>query len=120
MLTYVASTFIFTGDLPRLLTFYRDVLHLPVLYQTDQYVLLGPGNGSMLGLMAHSQIRGRTREPQRFMIDFFCNDVYGTVVQLEQIGIRFLETPAEEATSPTATFEDPDGNLLRLINYSLS
>lgn len=119
MLSYVDSVFLFTDNLPRLLAFYRDTLELPVLYETDRYSLVGQGSGSMIGIQAHTQIHGQAREPQRMMIDFFCEDVFATVTRLRQRGVRFIEEPLDVGGATTATFVDPDGNYLRLINYTV-
>ncbi len=119
MLSYVDSTFIFTDNLPRLLTFYRDTLGLPVLHQAPTYALLGFGSGSMLGLGTHSQIRGPAHEPQRFMINFYCEDVQSAAGELTRRGVKFLIEPYEEEGSTIAAFADPDGNRLQLINYTL-
>ncbi len=119
MLSHVDSTILFTENLPRMLEFYRDVLELPVLFQTGEYALLGLGSGSMIGLAASSQVHGQAREPQRMMINFFCQDVHTTAQELEQRGVRFVQAPYDQDSSTVATFVDPDGNMLQLITYAV-
>ncbi len=120
MISHVDSTLILTDNLPRLLKFYRDTLELLVLHESPRHVLLGHGSGAMIGLAQSRRVRGPSRDPHRFIISFFCEDVYGTAFELERRGVKFSEQPYDDGDSTVATFVDPDGNILRLINYTVS
>lgn len=74
----------------------------------------------MIGLAQSQRIHGPAREPQRFMVSFFCEDVYGTAFELERRGVEFTEEPYNDGGATVAMFTDPDGNILRIINYSVS
>ncbi|HEY6042859.1 MAG TPA: VOC family protein [Anaerolineae bacterium] len=120
MISHIDSTLILTDNLPRLVKFYRDTLELAVLHENPRHVLLGHGSGAMIGLAQSQRIKGRTREPYRFMVSFFCEDVYGTAFELERRGVEFSEEPYDDGDATVATFTDPDGNILRIINYPVS
>jgi len=61
MITGLRGATIWSEDLNRLLSFYRDVLRLPVTIETPGFVVLGPREGPSLALGTHSEVHGRRR-----------------------------------------------------------
>lgn len=58
MISGVHSVIIFTGNMERMLPFYRDVLGLDAEMESDEFAVLA---GGKLGLGAHSEVSGRSK-----------------------------------------------------------
>jgi catechol 2,3-dioxygenase-like lactoylglutathione lyase family enzyme len=58
---------IWSANLNKLLSFYRDVLGLPVAIETPGFVVLGR-DAPTLALGTHSLVRGRNADPARHMV----------------------------------------------------
>ncbi len=73
-------------------------------------------DGFRLTIGIHDGIRGRTADPLRIMINFSVPDIHARVADLEHAGVQVLRRPEQEAWGGwIATFEDPDGNVLQLL-----
>jgi predicted enzyme related to lactoylglutathione lyase len=106
-----------TSDQPeRLSAFYRDVVQLPKAEgMGDNSYMAG---GAVIGIDSHSEIKGRAREPQRILIDFFVDDLKSEQSRLEGSGVKFIRTAGKEYWGGViSTFHDPDGNICQLIEY---
>ena len=115
MLTGLHSVLIWSEDVNRLLPFYRDVLGLKPLIATEEFAVfpLSPGVGLRIG--THSEVRGRARDPNRVMVNFRVEDCQAEYEQLSQQGVEFTRAPTRDAIHIVATFDDPDGNVLQLL-----
>ena len=97
----------------RMVAFYEDVLQLPPEEMGHGSFKAG---GAALIIDGHSEIKGRTKEPQRVLINFFVNDLAAEKSRLESAGVRFVREPGREYWGGLiTTFLDPDGNYLQLI-----
>ena len=103
-----------------LFRFYRDTLGLPEVFDS------GPGEGlpggavrvggAVLVIEGHSETQGAAMEPQRHFMDFHVRDVYSEQARLQTQGVRFIRPAEREAWGGIiATFLDPDGNFLQLV-----
>ena len=114
MLSRIHSVLIWSEDPNRLVPFYRDVLGLKVEMEGEFAVFSLDGAGLAIG--KHSDVRGRSRDPNRVMIDFQVADCQAEYDRLRQRGVEFVRPPSKEGDGLTiATFLDPDGNVLQLF-----
>jgi predicted enzyme related to lactoylglutathione lyase len=65
---------------------------------------------------AHSKTAGQAREPQRHMLDLHVDDVLAEQSRLQDLGVHFIRMAEREAFGGlVATFLDPDGNYVQLV-----
>ncbi len=112
---------ILTSDQPEtLLSFYRDILGLPEVFDS------GPGEGlaggavqlnqSSLVIEEHSETTGKAKEPQRHFLDLHVDNAAEEQQRLQDQGVEFLrEAEQEDWGGVIATFLDPDGNYVQLV-----
>jgi predicted enzyme related to lactoylglutathione lyase len=100
----------------RLEHFYREVIGLPRQEEMgDHAYVLG---GATLFLDGHSATTGPAREPQRYLLDLFVDDLRNEQQRLEAQGVRFIRREGKEYWGGIiSTFLDPDGNYVQLIEY---
>jgi lactoylglutathione lyase len=100
-----------TSDLPRALTFYRDLLGATVSYQfppagAPDYVGLHLGT-SHFGIGAD----GRDHPPGRFALWVYADDCDAAVAALRMAGVPVTQEPADQPWGERmAIVTDPDGN----------
>jgi len=114
MLTGIHSVLIWTEDVSRLLPFYRDILGLKPQMESEEfavYLLNGPG----LVIGKHSEVQGPSRDPNRVMVNFAVDDCQTEYERLSEQGVEFIRPPTKDAIHIIATFRDPDGNTLQLM-----
>ena len=115
MIDGLAGVIVWTDDLERLLAFYRDVLGLTPHSVRPHFVSFSWGD-VRLGLGTHSQVAGRTAEPRRIMINLGVDDIHAECERLRQMGVVLEREPEQEHWGGwVATFPDPDGNTLQLL-----
>ena len=107
----LSSVIIATSDKARLCTFYHEVLGVPFNAQGKL-----ESAGIVLHPALHSGVQGPPAEPYRVMLTFAVEDIQATAAELRAKGVSFCRAPAQEAWGGwLATFLDPDGNYLQLI-----
>lgn len=104
-------------DPKRMLEFYRDVVQLPVAEGMGDHALrLGPSG--VLFLVDHSEVRGRTPNAARMILDLHVGDLDAQQARLEAAGVTFLRSKGVEYWGGViSTFEDPDGNRIQMIEF---
>lgn len=100
--------------------FYIGALDLEPRSERDSFVSFGWGasdaRAPRLTITVHSQVDGRTRDPLRVMINLEVRDIASVHARLVERGVRFVRPPEREHFGGwVATFEDPDGNLVQLL-----
>jgi predicted enzyme related to lactoylglutathione lyase len=111
---------IWSEDLNNLLPFYRDVVGLPVGMETPGFVVMGDPNAPAVALGTHSEVRGRASDPERHITGFETDDLDAEFTRLKGQGVEFIEEPSAQGDGAVrvATFKDPEGNLLQLLQFS--
>lgn len=120
MIKKFAGASIWSEDLNNLLPFYRDVLGLKVVHQSEGFVVLGEENSesATLGLGTHSEVHGSNSDPARHMVGLESDDLAADWQQLKEAGVEFIENPTEYGGDMSiATLKDPEGNLVQLWQY---
>jgi len=116
MIEGVHSTFIWTEDLPGLLSFYRDTFGLETDMEAEGFVMFKAASGAQLGLGVHSEVKGKSHEP-RVMVNFTVDDCQAEYQRLKAKGVKFIKEPEADPNDGfvLATLVDPDGNTLQLF-----
>lgn len=102
----------------RLLPFYRDVLGLTVSVDTPEFVVFGNPQGPAVTLGTHSDVKGNNSDPARHMVGLATDDVAGDFERLKSKGVQFLGDPKKFDNVTVATFTDPEGNYVQLIQFA--
>ena len=112
---------IWSEDLNNLLPFYRDVVGLTPGLEAPGFVILGDPAGPSLALGTHSEVHGSSRDPARHMVGLETDDIEGETSRLKSQGVEFIEEPTDAGGNGgvrVATFKDPEGNLVQLLQFS--
>jgi predicted enzyme related to lactoylglutathione lyase len=117
MITGLRGATIWSENLNNLLPFYRDVLGLPVIEDTPGFAVLGQRLAPALALGTHSEVKGRNADPARHMVGLTTDDITRDWERLKGAGVEFIEDPKDYGTVWVATFKDPEGNLLQLLQF---
>jgi predicted enzyme related to lactoylglutathione lyase len=68
-----------------------------------------------LSIGEHSEVKERSQEPQRVILNFETKDVKAESERLEAAGATVVKEPYELQGMWIATFADPDGNYFQLM-----
>lgn len=120
MIKKFAGASIWSEDLQNLLPFYRDVLGLKVVHESEGFVVLGEGqsDSATLGLGTHSEVHGHNTDPARHMVGLESDNLTEDWQRLKQAGVEFIEEPTDYGDDMSiATMKDPEGNLVQLWQY---
>jgi predicted enzyme related to lactoylglutathione lyase len=99
-------------------TFYADILALPVRSRHVGFVNF-VWNDFRLTIHVHSDVHGSAVDPNRMMINFSVSDIAATYRRLVDEGVAFTRHPEQESWGGwIATFADPDGNTLQLLQLA--
>ncbi len=115
MITRLRVSSIWSQDLHNLLPFYRDVLGLSVGLEAPGFVVLGDPGGPAVALGTHGEVRGRATDPARHIVGLETDDITKDWRRLKDASVEFVEDPKDYGTVWVATFKEPDGNLLQLL-----
>jgi predicted enzyme related to lactoylglutathione lyase len=100
---------------PAMARFYRDTLGLTPRSAKPDFINFD-WSGVRLSIGVHSAVGGPSREPARIMINLTVTDIHAVHARLSHAGVVFTRPPArEEWGGWVATFADPDGNVLQLM-----
>jgi predicted enzyme related to lactoylglutathione lyase len=104
-------------DMDRAVAFYRDVLGLPLLRQDGpSWAELDAGD---VRLALHGVLEDHPVEPGGATAVFRVDDLDAARARLEERGVPFEERVGEvESFARFATFLDPDGNRVQIIEYA--
>lgn len=116
MIRGLAGVVLWTDQLDAMVAFYRDVLRLPLHSHHGDFVAFEVAPGQRLSVGRHSRVRGPATDPYRIMVHLDTNDIHADCARLEAAGVAFLRRPEQEHWGGwVATFHDPDGNILQLL-----
>ena len=115
MITGVVGVTLWTSDLDRMFRFYNDVLGLPLHSRHDDFIAFELGDVRFnIGL--HDHVEGPSKDAFRFMPHLGVDDIHSEAQRLQDMGVEFIRQPEQESWGGwVATFKDPDGNILQLL-----
>ncbi|SRR5579875_1451212 len=107
----LGSIIIATADPARLKAFYHEVVGIPVNAQGRLV-----SGGLIIHPAYHSEVKEAPTEPYRAMLTFDTTDIHAAAARLKARGVVFVREPEREHWGGwVATFLDPDGNYLQLL-----
>ncbi|NNC75028.1 MAG: hypothetical protein HKN93_05895 [Acidimicrobiia bacterium] len=96
-------------------SFYRDTLGLNPRSDREGFINFEWGD-FRLTISCHSQVEGRASDPLRVMVNLATEDIHADHSRLLERGVAFSRPPEQEPWGGwIATFNDPDGNTLQLL-----
>jgi len=97
--------------------FYEKVLGKPADMADGENGFFGwnVGNG-YIGVLEHSEMGGKTKDPGRVMINFETAQVKEEFERIKAIGATVVREPYEMGNGWIATLADPDGNYFQLMS----
>jgi predicted enzyme related to lactoylglutathione lyase len=105
-----------TADMGRAVSFYRDVLGLRLVRQdADSWAQFDAG-GMMFAL--HGAVDGRPVRPGGGTAVFAVDDLDQARTTLVDRGVRFGHQGEVQGYARFASFDDPDGNTVQIIEYA--
>ncbi len=106
---------VWTDDLESLVGFYGDTLGLTLRGRHNGWANFAFGE-LRLNLGVHDLVQGQAKDPYRVMLSFRVDDIEAEYTRLSAQGVRFIRVPEKESWGGmVATFLDPDGNVLQLL-----
>jgi predicted enzyme related to lactoylglutathione lyase len=95
--------------------FYRDRLGLTPRTSKSDFINFDWG-GVRLSVSVHDRVRGASRDPFRIMVNLAVDDIRAVHARLAGAGVGFTRPPeTEDWGGQVASFLDPDGNLIQLM-----
>ena len=95
--------------------FYRDTLGLTPRSAKGDFINFDWA-GVRLSVGVHDRVHGPSRDPLRVMIHLAVSDIRAVHARLSRAGVVFTREPEREDWGGwVATFADPDGNTLQLM-----
>ena len=115
MITGVVGVTLWTDNLEEMFRFYHDTLRLPLHSKHEDFIAFELGQ-VRLNLGLHDRVHGASQDPYRVMVHLGVSDIHQTYQHLCQEGVRFIRPPEREHWGGwIATLQDPDGNILQLL-----
>lgn len=119
MVDNIAGVIIWTQNLKRMINFYEDTLKLKPFSKRSGFIAFKFGD-IRLNIGLHSKVKGKSNEPYRIMVNLTTHDIQNDYHSLSQQGVQFIRMPEQEHWGGwVATFFDPDGNILQLLQPSV-
>jgi predicted enzyme related to lactoylglutathione lyase len=107
---------LFVEDLETCVSFYKDVLGLPLFRKRNDTAHFDAGNGVLFELMSGGKASLATKGPdqQPVVLGLRVDDLENAIVELKQKGVFFIGEPGEYKGTYWAQFSDPEGNRLEI------
>jgi catechol 2,3-dioxygenase-like lactoylglutathione lyase family enzyme len=116
VVTQLDHVYYWVSDMERAVRFYREVLGLSLTNQEgDNWVVFDAG-GRQFSL--HRQVEGHPTTPGGATAVFSVEDLDRARSVLSDRGVRFGHEGDVAGYARFASFEDPDGNTVQLIEYA--
>jgi catechol 2,3-dioxygenase-like lactoylglutathione lyase family enzyme len=95
--------------------FYRDRLGLTPRTSKPDFINFDWG-GVRLSVSVHDRVTGGSQDPFRIMVNLAVDDIRAVHARLAGAGVVFTRPPeTEDWGGQVASFLDPDGNLIQLM-----
>ncbi len=98
--------------------FYRDIVGLQPRSDREGFINFEWGE-MRLTVARHSELHGSSRDPKRIMVNLNTDRIQEVYRRLSAAGVQFSRLPEREPWGGwIATFSDPDGNTIQLMQVS--
>lgn len=106
-----------TRDPKAMARFYGIVFGRPAdLNEGDQWFTWHTSDKMSLSFGPHSEVTGKAKEPQRFILNMETAEVQKEFARLKKAGATVIKEPYEMGGAWIATLADPDGNYFQLVS----
>jgi len=111
------SVMLGTNQPVEVVAFYEKVFGKPADMVDQENGFWGWQLGSgFLGILKHSEMGGKTKDPGRVMVNYETPDVKAEFERIKSLGGTAIHEPYEMGNGFIATLADPDGNYFQLMN----
>ncbi|MAX11810.1 MAG: hypothetical protein CL710_05995 [Chloroflexi bacterium] len=110
----LAGVIIWTQNFDEMINFYKEVLDLKPKSLRKNFVNFEWHN-LKLSISVHEKVIDTAKDPFRIMINLESDDIFSIYDDLLAKGVEFIREPEDESWGFVASFYDPDGNILQLI-----
>ena len=110
----LAGVIIWTQNFDEMINFYKEVLGLKPKSLRKNFVNFEWHN-LKLSISVHEKVIDTAKDPFRIMINLESDDIFSIYNDLSTKGVQFIREPEDESWGFVASFYDPDGNILQLI-----
>ena len=116
MFTKFSGIILWTEKISNLQKFYEDLLGFAAHYVNEKFISFR-WNDFKFSIGEHSNITNQiNQDPYRFMINFDVNEIDEIIKNLKVKNVEVLRNPEKEHWGGfVATFKDPDGNIIQLL-----
>ncbi len=112
----LGGVIMWTDRIEAMTAFYRDALALPVHSVRPHFVAFDLPGGARLSVGLHSEVRGPAKESVRVTVNLTVRDIASWHARLAARGVTVVRPPeVEHWGGQVASYRDPDGNLIQLL-----
>jgi len=108
------SVIIFSEDPKSLANFYEKVFDKKPDMDEGGFKGFVVGT-TFMTIGKHDKVKGKSKNPERIMLNFETTDVKGEFARIEKLGTKVIAEPYKMGEAWIATLADPDGNYFQLI-----
>ena len=106
----VGAVIVLVSDMDTSISFYRDVLELPVKTISNDWTEFF-SSGTVIAL---HPAKSTVRPSSSLLIGFMVSDMEAVANKLKNKNVKFFKEPKEESFGKHAIIEDPDGHLISI------
>jgi len=115
MIESVIGITLWTNNLENMFYFYHRILEFPIHSKKNDFIAFQLGD-IRFNIGNHGQITGSNKDPYRMMPHFEVADIHKVHERLSNLGVFFIRRPEKEHWGGwIATFQDPDDNILQML-----
>ena len=122
MIRAIESLMLFSQNAKNLAKFYREVVGLKQTMEAEMgekgenYFGFKIGKGPELGVMDHSKIKGKNKNPERIIFNLEVDDIKKEAKRLTGAKVKKIQNVYHvEGYGYIATFADVDGNFFQIV-----
>jgi predicted enzyme related to lactoylglutathione lyase len=118
VITGLVGVTIWTQDLDGMFHFYGETLRMPLHSRHDDFIAFQLGENLRFNIGLHNGVAGSSQDPYRIMAHLGVEDIHSEYRRLSEGGVEFIRVPQQEHWGGwIATFKDPDGNILQMLQF---
>ncbi len=105
----------------KLAAFYKDKVGVKFQFEgemgdSDNIFSASFKGSSDFTVLDHSKVKGKNKEPERYMVNFEVDDIEKEFKRVKKAGVKVVAPIYHiQDYGYIATFEDPDGNYFQLV-----
>jgi len=118
----IDAILLYSQDADKLADFYKDKVGLDVTVmgeygeEKEKVYTVKAGESKQMAILHHSKVKGKNKEPERYMINFEVKNIENAVEKLVKNKVKQIaDIYHVEDYGKIATFEDIDGNYFQLV-----